>query len=176
MNTTIEEGNLYVTTGTISGNTITHNSGKCVEIFSANIEYDYQNEEAIRSLPVSGGQVGTKEPVAFSTGIKMILEVISSDGALLDDDDSTGIQKRDYLLDMAKKEKELKIVFGTTQGGQTIWQRSGSGDSEVFGAAIVKMKFRQTAGKRDNTTSGTPYFKKYDINIQLKRAKNISER
>ena len=41
--TTIISGNVYVTTGTVSGNTITHDTNKAVEIFSARIEYNYVN-------------------------------------------------------------------------------------------------------------------------------------
>ena len=50
---TIINGAVYITTGSVSGNTITHDANKLVEIWSAKIEYDYNNELKNPPIPVS---------------------------------------------------------------------------------------------------------------------------
>tara|TARA_Y100000310_G_scaffold190777_1_gene190771 strand:+ start:1820 stop:2353 length:534 start_codon:yes stop_codon:yes gene_type:complete len=171
--TTIEDGNLYITTGSVSGNTITHDANKAVEIFAAKIEYDYQNTSPVRPIALSGGKVGLQDPIAMNTGVKMVVEVATGQGILIDDGDSTAVQKRDNLLTMAKLHKELVVVWGTTQSGQTLWKRDN--DNKRYGAGITKIKFTQTAGKYGETTGDTTGERKIDVQIQLTRAKDVSE-
>lgn len=170
--TNIIDGNFYITTGEVKGNLITHDDNKLVEIFSAKIEYDYQNQAPVRSIPLTGGQIGEKNPFSINIGIKKIVEVISIQGHLEDEDSESAKDKRNNLLTMGKKNRELTIVWGKT-GDQTLWKRNTN--SQEFGVSITKIKFTETAGKLSESTVDTTPERKIDIQLQLTRGKDLSE-
>ena len=157
--------------GSVSGNTITYTTDKLVEIWSAKIEYDYNN--ALKNFPesVSKGLRG-KEPVIRVIDLKLINEVLTIQGGLEDEGDESAKDKRNNLLEMAKKNGELTVVWNETENGeQTLWTLDG--DNKLHGGYINKMKFTETAGKLSESKTETTPERKIDVNVQLVRGKDL---
>ncbi len=169
--TTIEPGNFYVTTGSVSGNTITHDSNKAVEIFSAKIDYDYLNQAPVRAIPLSGGSVGVDDPFAINVGLKLVVESLAVTGALVDDDTSSAFTKRGNLLSMAKNDKELTVVWGTGSE-RTLWTRDN--ENKKYGVTISKMRFRHMAGKFSTSSTNTSPNRKINVEFAAIRAKDLT--
>ena len=146
--TTIRDGNVYVTTGTISGNTITHDTNKAVEIFSARIEYSYINDIA-GIMFKSRGNTDTNVPRRIRD-LKKITKVITVTGILDDETSLRGITKRQNLLNMGEFERGLTLVWGRgnyrTLLDASADIASDDLDATTGGVFVLKMRFRETAG------------------------------
>ena len=166
MATTIVNGNVYVTTGSVSENTITHDPDKAVEIFSARIEYNYVN--AIGGFGFkSKGNVDVDTPRKIRD-MKKIQKVITVTGILDDETTLRSITKRNNLLNMGEFERALTLVWGTGNY-QTIFK-----PSENKGVFILKMRFRETAGIYGQNFAADPQpMIKRDIEIQFITGKDI---
>ena len=173
--TTIEPGNFYITTGEVNTtkDTIDHDSGKAVEIFSPLIEYTLIDQSKVRPIPMQGGNVGTDEPVAFNTGLKVIIETARAVGVLVDETGETAKAKRNNILSMIKNDKELTIVWGTG-ADRTLWFRDV--DNREHGVGVSKVRFSEKAGKYSISPTDTSPFRKIDIDITVIRSKNLSEK
>ena len=174
--TTILDGFVYITTGTVNSNdTIDHDTNKAVEVFNEKLDYDYSNQAPIRAIALSGGKIGEEEPIALNTGIKQIIEVLSVQGFLTDGNSVSAKDKRNDLLSMAKNNRELTVVWGTIAAAdQTIWKRDN--DNKQYGISITKMKFTETGGKYSESKIETTPLRKIDVQLQLTRAKDISQK
>lgn len=181
--TTVINGHIYITTGTVSGNTITHDTNEIVDIWSEKIEYDYNNDLKIRPIPESKGNRG-KIPISQIVDIKSITEVLSVQGHLIDEDGSSAKTKRNILLNLAKSinlvdntKSELTIVWGTTDATneQTVWTKNTAG--REHGVFVNKIKFTETGGYVGEVVSTTadvnPPERKIQIQVQLVRGKDI---
>ena len=164
---TIINGVVYITTGSVNGNVITYDVNKLVEIWSAKIEYDYNNAIKSHPLSVPGGERG-EEPEIQIIDLKLITEVISIQGGLEDEDSESAKDKRNNLLEMGKKNGELTVVWNRTANGeQTLLKKDR--DNRLSGMFINKMKFTETAGKLSESKIDTTPERKIDINVQLIR-------
>ena len=181
--TTIENGHLYVTTGTVSGNTITHDTNEIVDIWVTKIEYDYNNELKIRPIPASKGNRG-KIPFTQIVDIKNITEVLSIQGYLIDEDGNSAKTKRNNILNLSKSinlvnntKSELTVVWGTVTASdeQTIWKSNPL--QREHGVFVNKIKFIETGGYVGETVSTTadvnPPERNIQIQLQLIRGKDI---
>lgn len=140
--TDIIDGNVYITTGSVSGNTITHDTNKLVKIHSSKIEYNYINEIKIRPLPETKGTRG-EEPETQIMDIKNITESITVTGVLDDEATDSSFTKKQNLVEMGKKNGELTLVCGTTPY-QTLWKPDSA--NKKHGVFIQKMSIPETAG------------------------------
>ena len=169
--TTIVEGNVYVTTSTnISGDTITHDTNKLVEIFSARIEIGYIN--AIGGIAVkSKGDTPEDKPRRI-IDLKKITKTITITGILDDESSLRAITKRNNLLNMGEFERSLTIVWG--RGNYRTLFRAVPGSNEV-GGFILKMNFRETAGIYGTlvSTSDPQPFTKHDVAITFVIGRDI---
>lgn len=173
--TTIDAGNLYVTDGSISGNTITTTGSEIViQIQTTKIEYDLEGGVVVISIPVSKGNRGTQTPYARVIDLKRIKEVVSIQGFLVDESDSRALTKRDNLISLSKSGGALTIVWGQ-DNYQTIWKPDDDPETNT-GAFITKTKFTETAGSLSDEggfSGDPPPEKNIAINIQFVRGKDM---
>ena len=166
MTTTIVPGNVYVTTGSVSGNTITHDANKAVEIFSARVEYNYINKIGGFGFK-SKGNIDDDKPRRIRD-MKQIQKVITITGLLDDETSLKAITKRNNLLNLGEFERALTLVWGIGNY-RTIFLPSA--DKGVF---ILKMRFRETAGIYGEPVIADPQpMTKHDIEIQFITGKDI---
>lgn len=151
--TTIVDGNVYITTGSVSGNTITHDTNKCVTVHATKIDQGYDNQ--LNSIPTpqsKGNRPNTKS--ARVIDLKRFNEAITINGFLEDEAGEAALVKRNNLLSMAKNNGELTLVFNKTPY-QTLWT---PGNPTVIdrGVFIRKMDFSFTAGLLGDTVTTDP--------------------
>lgn len=153
-------------TGSISGDTITHATNKAVEIFSARVEYNYINSMGGFGFK-SKGNTETNIPRKIRD-LKKIQKVLTITGLLDDETSLRAITKRNNLLNMGEFERALTLVWGTGNY-RTIFL-----PSEDKGVFILKMKFRETAGIYGETVISDPQpLTKHDVEIQFITGKDI---
>ncbi len=168
----IVNGVIYITTGTVSGNVITYETNKLVEIWSAKIEYDYNNELISIPITVSKGNRGDITPFVRMIDLKRINEVITVQGSLEDEDSESAKDKRNNLLTMGKEDGALTVVWNEDSNNeQTLWTPDTSNNN--YGGFINKIKFTETAGKLSESKVDTTPERKIDVNIQLIRGKDL---
>ena len=174
--TNIIDGNVYVTTGTVNGDTITHETNKAVEIFSARIEIGYIN--ALGGIMFkSRGNTATNVARRIRD-LKKIQKVIIVTGHLDDETSLKGITKRNNLLNMGEFDIGWTLVWGRGNY-QSLFDASADVPSTeleaiTHGVFILKMKFRETAGIYGSAVSGDPQpMTKHDVEIQFIAGKDI---
>lgn len=170
--TTIVNGNVYVTTGTVSGTTITHTTNEVVEIFSARIEYNYLND--IGGYGHKSRGEPEKDKPRTIRDMKKIQKVITVTGILDDESALRAITKRNNLLFMGEFKGRLTLVWGIGnyrtlfspfESDDPILAPSDIKNHEVF---ILKIRFRESAGIYGTVFASDPSpFTKYDIEIQF---------
>ena len=101
MTTAIDPGNIYITSGTVSGNTIT--GGTTVDIQTTKIDQNMDNQVTILPIPISKGSRSSKTAYARAIDLKRIKEVVSVQGFLIEEPTSRAIDKKNNLLTLAKK-------------------------------------------------------------------------
>lgn len=186
--TTIVNGNVYVTAlvdksgnltpsnAGVSGNTITHDSNKAVEIYSARIEYGYVNEIG-GIIFKSRGNTDTNVPNRIRD-MKKIKKIVTVTGVLDDETSLRGITKRQNLLNMGEFDRALTLVWGTGNY-RTIFDASvnvdkNNLDATTHGVFILKMKFKETAGIYGVPVASDPQpFTKHGVEIQFINGKDI---
>ena len=108
----IDSGNAYLTTGSVSGNTIT--GGTTVKIkLTTKIDYTLQNDMSVLPNAISGGNRGTKEPFTRVIDLKRIREEITITGNLPEDSDERAIETRNSLINFMRNEGEFPILLGS---------------------------------------------------------------
>ncbi len=164
--TTITPGNVYMTTGTISGNTINHDTNKAVVIFSARIEYNYINKIGGFGFK-SKGNIDDDKPRNIRD-MKQIQKVITVTGLLDDETSLRAITKRNNILNMGEFDRSLTLVWGIGNY-RTIFL-----PSENKGVFILKARFRETAGIYGEPVIADPQpFTKHDVEVQFITGKDI---
>lgn len=176
--TTIVDGNVYVaalvdvdgnSTGNVTGDVITHDPNKAVEIFSGRIEFNYVNEIGGFLFKSVGGTVDVK-PRRIQD-LKKITKTVTVTGILDDETTLRSITKRNDLLDMGEFNRELTLVWGRGNY-RTIFQPDHNND--VFGVFILKQRFRETAGLYGVPVASDPQpFTKRGIEITFIVGKDI---
>ncbi len=171
--TPIIPGNVYVTTGSISGDTITHSDNKAVEIWSDKIDYDYQNEVGNIPIPIPKGSRTSKSAQTRARDLKLITVALTVAGHLADDGDDATLgsanAKRNNLIDMMNNEGGLKVVWGPDGNFRTLF-----GDTETNKAFITKMTFTETSGHQgEGGTSDPEPERKIDITISFIIGKDL---
>ncbi len=165
----IDVGNIYITSGTVSGNTIT--GGTTVDIQTTKIDQNMDNQVTILPIPISRGSRSSKTAYARAIDLKRIKEVVSVQGFLIDEPPSRAIDKKNNLLTLAKTGGALTLVWG--QGNyQTLWKPSTS----PYGVFILKIMFTETAGliaDASGFTGDPPPERSMAIQIQLVRGKDM---
>ena len=180
--TDIIDGHFYITTGSVSGNTITHNTNELVDIWATKIDYNYDNALQLIAPVVSGGNVGSTKPTK-TIDLKRTTFSLNVSGYLIDEEGNSAKLKRDNLIalaslqgvDDAKSKRVLLVVWGTNNAAneQTIWDPN----STLGGAFIQKIMFSETGGyigeTVDTTGSTNPPERQIGITVQLIRGKVI---
>lgn len=178
--TTIEDGHAYITTGTISGNTITHNTNEIVDIWFTKLDYNYDNALQLITGFISKRDTGTEKPSRI-IDLKRITESVNISGYLIDESGSSAKTKRNNLLKLGasvgvdQEDRELTLVWGTNNAAdeQTILTPT----STKRGVFVQKMMFSETGGyvgeTVDTTGSANPPERKIQVTIQLVRGKDI---
>jgi len=166
---TIVPGNFYVSDGTTT-----------VEIFSAKIDYNYDN--AVGEIPIAVTpnqrdvlESASQEPYARIIDLKRIKEAISVQGVLGDESTESANTKRNNLLALGKTGGELTIVWNTGNY-QTLWLPE-TNPKDGTGAFIKKMMFTETAGiYGENVTGDSQPERKIDVQLQVIRGMDIGNR
>ena len=183
--TTIINGHIYITTGTVSGNDINHNTNELVDIWATKIDYNYDNPLNIIPGVVSKGNIG-KEGTTRILDLKRTTESLNIAGYLADESGETAKTKKVNLLNLAKSiggvtKRELAVVWGTTNAPneQTIFTSppSATSNQEQRGVFIQKIMFSETGGYVGETTDASgdtnPPERKIAVTIQLVRGKDM---
>lgn len=162
----IDVGNVYITTGSISGNTIT--GGTTVKIHSTKIDYNLDNAIIAIAIPVSKGNRG-ETPYARIVDLKRIKELIAVQGFLIEETPTRAITKRNNLIALSKTGNALSVVWG--QGNyQTVWKPGTS----PYGIFIQKFQITEVAGQiGEGFTGDPPPERSLAINITLIRGKDM---
>lgn len=151
----ITDGNIYVTTGTVSENTIS--SGTTVKIHATKIDYNYDNPVSVIPIPVSKGNTNAlkdlkEDPFPRVIDLKLVKESVTVQGMLDDEASESANTKRNNLLDMGKRERGLTLVWGRGNY-QTIW-RPESNPKKGTGVFLTKIGFTETVGIFGDVVSG----------------------
>ena len=180
--TTIIDGHIYITTGSVSGVTITHNTNELVDIWATKIDFNYDNALQLIAPVVSGGNAGSTKPTK-TIDLKRITFSLNVSGYLIDEDGNSAKTKKKNLLALASlqglndatNKRVLLVVWGTNNAvdEQTIWDPN----STLGGAFIQKIMFSETGGyvgeTVDTTGSANPPERQIGITIQLVRGKVV---
>ena len=167
--TNIIPGTIYVTTGTVSGNVITHTANEAVEIWSDKIDYDYQNTVAGLPIAISKGLRKTKDVETRAIDLKIVIISVTVNGGLNDDEGESATIKRNNLLTMAKTKGGLKLLWGLSGNYRTIF-----GNTAIDKVFITKMTFTETSGIQGEAVTGDPQpFRKIGIIINFLIGKDI---
>ena len=166
--TEILEGYAYLTTGTIGGSTITHDSNKCVEIGYSKKDWDIQNAVGNIPIPVSKNNVGTTEPITRILDLKTLTESITLQGWLNNDPSESCFTKRDNIFSMIKNNRGLRLVFGVGNY-QKIF--GNTDNDKVF---IRKFTNTESSGNYgEAVVTNPPPFTKIDIQIEFLIGKQV---
>ena len=145
----IDQGNLYITTGTLVGSPVTSiTGGTSIHVnLTQKIDYIIINAIGFLPIPVSTGNRSTIKPFARAIDLKIITETLGVTGFLAEEETERAITKRNNLVTLMKEGNELKVVWGLGNY-QTVWKPSSnpktSGDTGGF---ITKLTFTEVAGK-----------------------------
>ena len=166
----IDNGNVYFTTGTVSGNTII--GGTTVRIRSTKLDHNYDNTIAVIPIPLSKGNRDSKTPFSRAIDLKRIKEAITVQGFLEDESGESSVTKKNNLLTIGKTGGALTLVWGQSPY-QTIF--TADGDPEInTGVFINKMTFTETVGIMGDLVTGNPQPERnIGIQIQVIRGKDI---
>ena len=160
--TTIELGNVYITTGSVSGTTITHDdSTKCVKIWATKIDENLDNQLVVIPVPKSGASVNdiTLPPTTKVVDIKRITQSLSVAGELINETSESAFTKKTNLKNMAlfggatNTGSALTVVWGVPPY-QTLWKPNSS--ASEFGVLINKMMISETGGYSGESVSTDP--------------------
>ena len=174
--TTVVDGNIYVTTGSVSGNDITYSSAsQVVLIHSTSPRYKYSNQLRIRPIAESKPD-RTKEPITQIIDLKKITEILTVRGWLADESGETAKTKMNNLINMGKTGGELTMVWGTTTAGeQILWKPDA--DKRQHGVFIQDIDITESAGSVgetvDTSADNNPPERKLAIILTLVRGKDI---
>lgn len=180
--TAIVNGHVYITTGTVSGNDITHNTNELVDIWFTKLDYNYDNSITLKIPNISVGNTGDEKPTKIKD-LKRIIEALNVAGYLIDEDGNSAKTKRNNLLRLASsrnledatKKRALLVVWGTNIAAdeQTILNPSDT----LGGVFIQKIMFSETGGYVGEAVSTTadvnPPERQIQIQLQLVRGKDI---
>ena len=174
--TTIDAGNVYITTGTVSSNVITHDANKCVKITTTKIDYNYLSKVTVLPIPISKGDRTSATAYARAIDLKMINEAVSVQGFLAGESGESAFKKKENLISMGKTGNALTVVWGyahATNNYQTVWTEG----TEPYGAFIQKMMITETAGLVGEAIGGAtdeePSERNLAIQITLVRGKDM---
>lgn len=175
VDTTILDGNVYITNGSVNGNTITHDSDRMVMIHSTKIDYNYDNQ--IQVIPPvttfgerSESDVVTQTIPPLVIDLKRYTESIAIQGYLEDEPSESATTKRENLLTLAKNFRKLTVVWGITPY-QTLWKPDAP--NSLFGVFIQKMMFSETAGIVGEAVTASPQPERnIAVQIQLIRGQD----
>ncbi len=193
---TIEEGNVYITTGTVEGTATTNqindgSGGVTVKIWATKIDQNLDNPVSLIAIPVSKAgravlQSGDLQTHARAIDLKRIKESVSVQGFLEDEAGKSAWEKKKDLLRLAFQRGELTLVWGIdytkltpspgTETHQTLWTPNRSNPLLGTGAFIGKIQFTETAGKigeAEGTAGEEPPESNIAIQIQFLRGLDI---
>lgn len=160
---TIVPGSFYLFNDSASLSTNSLTGGVFVEIHSAVIEYDLQNEITAPPIPVV--DIGSEEPFQQVVDIKRIQKSITVKGVLEDDNvnSKNATSKRDDILTLLEDNNGINAVWGPSGNYRTLF-----GDSTTNKIFINKVKFTESAGVYGDAMTGDPQpHRKIDVHIVL---------
>ncbi len=99
----INMGNVYVTSGTVSGDTIT--GGITVQIDQQKIDHTLTNKVIEFNIPIPPGNKEVEAPDAQLIDLKNIKHVFSLQGVLVSDSDESAFEKKQNLMVLAGLEQ-----------------------------------------------------------------------
>src|SRR3990167_1584212 len=128
--TTIADGHVYITTGIVSGNTITHNINELIDIWLTKLDENYDNPIQLIAPFVSKFLSGIEKPTKV-IDLKRTTFSLTITGYLIDENGSSAKTKKKNLLALAtlqglsdaKTKRVLTVVWGTNTATdeQTVW-------------------------------------------------------
>ena len=177
---TINAGDMYVTNGSVSGNTLTTTGSEIVvRIDSTKIDYQIDNTLVSIAVPVSAGNRGSKTPYSRAIDLKRLKETVTVQGVLSDESGESAITKRNNINSLLKNGNALTIVWAknyATNEYQTLF--TPNSDPEVnTGVAIISVGYTETVGLVGEAVGGAtdqePPEKNIAINISFVRGKDL---
>jgi hypothetical protein len=98
--TTIVDGFVYVTTGTVASNTITHDTtSDCVDItVGGSIKHDLAKQFKNQLIPVPRGSWTVKAPTNYILDMKTIVQTITVNGSFYSDGTTNAKTKKSRFL------------------------------------------------------------------------------
>ncbi len=173
MATTIDDGNIYITSGSTDGPPATEiDGGTTVRInTTTKIDYNYVSKIITLPIPISRGDRTSSTAHARVIDLKMIDEAISVQGFLAEEEVERAITKRINLFTLGKTEGGLTVVWGRGNY-QTLWKPG----TIPYGGFIQKMMFTETAGQialPAGFTGDPPPERSIAIQLTLVRGKDM---
>jgi len=137
----------FVTTGTVSGDTIT--GGTTVKISTFSVDFDYAKDLIDIPLPVPQDQRGSTDPQRLLIDLLQVKQAITVNGVLTDEASISALEKKNNLLNIANSGGTCTVV----------WGKSADNQQQKYTVNINKMKFSEKVGAIKEDESVTPYRK-----------------
>lgn len=150
MATTSVDENVYLTNGSLSGDTITTTGSQVVVKVNTSdrnprVEYDYVNDP-IGPDPVvidSPGSGGSDVPTRKIKDLLRLRETISVTGFLSEEDSTSALSKRNDLNTLIKFGKVITVV----------WGKDADSEQQSHTGTIIKSKVTEGSGRVQQRTS-----------------------
>lgn len=175
--TNLDQGNFYVTNGTLSGDIITTTGNqKVVEIqITGNLEYDSQGEFVDIPVAIPSGEQplsgGTEEPLRHIFNLLQVKQSITVKGVLLDDAtrsdgvSTSALDKKSDMLTLRNYGGGLIIVWGLS--AQSTQQKFDGTDTNQNKAFIWKMRVREVTSSYHDSAATVKLEKGFEIEVSF---------
>ena len=185
--TTIENGNVYLTDGSVSGDTITTiNEQVVVDVAVTQFEHNYNKELLEINLPIAPNSRTSKKPENWHIDLKRIKGIITIIGNLIDDTTSAFTKRRRlaYLQGLGGLDDTPYSNLDKRSGGITVvWGLATQPEAnpvdrqQKFKGNIVKISMKEIPGQVTSASAspvsldGNPETlteeKQWDVQIQV---------
>ncbi|MHA1827959.1 MAG: hypothetical protein ACTSX6_04845 [Candidatus Heimdallarchaeaceae archaeon] len=165
----LDQGNVYITSGTVSGDTIT--GGITVRIDQQKIDTTLNNELIEFNVPVAPGSSSDTAPSSQLIDLKKIKCVLAIQGVLVTDSDSDAFTKKRDLMVLAgygSASEYSTMASQTIKSGNVtvVWGLDAQSSQEKVTGNIVKIMVTETPGKMsDGTATDTKKPVQYSVQI-----------
>jgi len=166
---TIQDGYVYLTTGTVSGDTIS--GGTTVDIYVTGIEHQIDKKLGIREWYISKGNATERDPVTYIRDRKKIRHTIVIKGYIVSDATETRQDKFNNL--------NYIIGNGTGAGNRragtftVVWGTQSSGNRYTYSVNLDKISIKDVMEEGElkdaagNTIPGEGKYSKFEVTMNL---------
>ena len=167
----IEDGYIYLTTGTTSSSSNNISGGTTVDIYAIDIEHQITKKLSIREWHISKGKSETKDPITYIRDRKKIRHSIIIKGYIIADSSETRKNKFDNL--------NYIIGNGTGEGNRragvftVIWGTYDSGNRYSYNVNLEKISLKDVKEEGElkdalgNTIPGEGKNTKFEVTMHL---------